>query len=296
MSTTPDRPATDRRLRLGMMVSNVGLSDPEFLGRLCDGLETLGIDVLWLTDHIVRPDDYESRYPYHEGGKMRGDIVAEPLTTLAFAAARTTRLELGTSVLILPQRNPILAAKQAATLDALSGGRLRLGVGVGWLREEFELLGAEFAGRGRRTDDYLAVMQALWTEERPVLEAGGIRLDGSVGLYPRPARPDGIPVVVGGHSPAAVRRTARFGRGFYPMGADADRLVGLFDELRAALEGEGRSSDEVELIVPWLPVKGWMEQMAELGVQQIVMTTHPQWSVEEILERAEGFRDRAARV
>jgi probable F420-dependent oxidoreductase len=197
-------------MKHSLMISHLGLADPEFVGPLCEALEKLEFGTVWLTDHIVRPKEYDSNYPYSDTGKMRGDIVAEPLTTLGFMAAQTELLGLGTAVLILPQRNPILVAKQAATVDRLSGGRLRLGVGVGWLEEEFRLLGAEFALRGARTDAYIEIMQALWTREYPVIDAAGIRLAGTVDLSPKPASPDGIPIVVGGHSPAAVRRAARY--------------------------------------------------------------------------------------
>jgi probable F420-dependent oxidoreductase len=274
------------------MISHTSLADPDFVSGLCDALEKLEFGTVWLTDHIVRPREYDSTYPYSDTGKMRGDIVAEPLTTLAFMAARTERLALGTAVLILPQRNPILVAKQTATVDRLSGGRLRLGVGVGWLEEEFRLLGAEFSGRGARTDAYLEILQALWTQEYPVIEAAGIKLDGGVDLVPKPASPKGIPIVLGGHSKAAVRRAARFGQAFFPMGTEPDSFEEVFAALEVAVAAAGRAPGDVELIVPWVPVSGWVERMRERGVSELVMNTDPAWSLDELVERLEKFQSR----
>jgi probable F420-dependent oxidoreductase len=283
-------------MKMGLMISHAGLSDGEFVAGLCSALEELEVNAIWVTDHVVRPTDYTSIYPYSETGKMRGDVVAEPFVTLAYIAGRTSKIELGTAVLILPQRNPILVAKQAAGVDSLSRGRLRLGIGVGWLREEFEVLGATFEGRGARTDEYIRLMQRLWTEEYPVHDGPEIRLLGYVDLQPKPFRPTGIPIVVGGHSAAAVRRTARLGSGFFPFGVDAKRLQTLFAQLQVELADVGRKLDEVELIVPWMPESGWIEQMRSTGVDQLVMNVAPTWSLSEIVDRLAGFKERLGRA
>ncbi|HXA33838.1 MAG TPA: TIGR03619 family F420-dependent LLM class oxidoreductase, partial [Acidimicrobiales bacterium] len=176
---------------------------------------------------------------------------------------------------VLPQRNPILLAKQVATLDAIAGGRVRLGVGVGWLREEFEALGAEFAQRGARADEYIDAMRALWTEDEPRFKGEHIELDGSFALVPRPPRPGGVSIVVGGHSPAAARRAGRRGDGFFPFTIDPGTLTPLYDLVRDEAATTGRSIDDIELIGPTTTLPGWMQQLEDMGVTHAVMPSGP---------------------
>ena len=177
--------------------------------RMAAMLEAAGFDSLWVSDHIVFPHETTSRYPFAEDGQVTwplDDPYLEPLVVLGAAAAVTSRIALGTSVVIAPIRNPVLLAKQAATVDAISKGRLVLGVGAGWLREEFEALGADFASRGEALDEWIAIARACWTGSAGPFEGKHYRLPGPI--YCRPAPAGGIPILVGGMSRAALRRAA----------------------------------------------------------------------------------------
>jgi probable F420-dependent oxidoreductase len=149
--------------------------------------------------------------------------ILESLSTLAYLAAITERVQLGASVIVLPQRQPVLVAKQAATIDHLSGGRLVFGVGVGWLEEEFEFLGADFAARGRRTDEYIRVLRELWTSPDPRFEGETVRFS-DVLFSPRPERPGGIPIVIGGNSPRALRRVAELADGWHALATTPEEI------------------------------------------------------------------------
>lgn len=195
-------------LRLGAKLPHSGeLAMRRSPARMAEMLEEAGFDSLWVSDHIVFPHETTSRYPFAADGRPTwpmGDPYLEPFVVLGAAAAVTSRISLGTSVLIAPMRNPVLLAKQAATIDALSGGRLVLGVGVGWLREEFEALDADFAARGEALDEWIAIARACWTGSAGPFEGKHYRLPGPI--YSRPAPATGIPVLVGGMSRHALRR------------------------------------------------------------------------------------------
>jgi probable F420-dependent oxidoreductase len=174
-------------------------------------------------------------------------VFPDPLIWLAYVAARTSTLRLGTGILIVPQRNPVVLAKELATLDHLSGGRMILGAGIGWLEEEFEALGVPFAGRGRRTEESIAAMRALWSQDQA-------SYDGSTtsfrNCFLRPQPPGGtIPVHVGGHSEAAARRAGRIGDGFFPFGVTRDELTSLLGSMRRAAEEAGRDPESIEVSV-----------------------------------------------
>jgi probable F420-dependent oxidoreductase len=181
---------------------------------LAQAAEAAGFDSIWTVEHVVVPHGYQSRYPYSETGRMGSGLedfpIPDPLIWLAYIASATRTLKLGTAILILPQRNPVVTAKAVATLDHLAGGRrVLLGIGVGWLAEEFASLGVPFDDRGPRTDEYVAAMRALWSQERATF-AGRFVSFRDVFCRPRPA--DGrIPIIVGGDTRAAARRAGRLG-------------------------------------------------------------------------------------
>ena len=179
--------------------------------------ETLGFHSVWAADHIVMPVHLTSKYPYHPEGKFPvdpADNFLEPLTVLSYVAACTTRVKLGTGVLIIPYRNPVVTAKTIATLDVLSNGRMILGAGVGWMTEEFEYLNSPFHERGARTDEYLHIMKALWTQEEPAFK-GRFWSFSDLRCEPKPIQKPHPPIWVGGHSKAALRRTATLADGWY---------------------------------------------------------------------------------
>jgi probable F420-dependent oxidoreductase len=179
--------------------------------------EALGYHSLWAADHIVMPTHLTSKYPYHPEGKFPIDPAEnflEPLTVLGYVAACTTTIRLGTGVLIIPYRNPVVTAKTLATLDVLSRGRIILGAGVGWMTEEFAFLNSPYHERGARTDEYLRAMKALWTEEEPAFQGRFLQFS-DLRCEPKPVQKPHPPIWVGGHSKAALRRTATLADGWY---------------------------------------------------------------------------------
>jgi probable F420-dependent oxidoreductase len=237
-------------VKFGLMFANAGpFSEPATAVGLAQLAEELGFESLWAVEHVVVPTGYQSPYPYSPTGKMPGgeDVpIPDPLIWLSYVAAATTRIRLATGILILPQRNPVILAKELATLDRLSGGRVELGVGVGWLAEEFDALGVPFADRGRRTDEHIEVLRRLWREPESSFD-GDFTSFAPLKSYPKPATADGPPIHVGGHTPAAARRAGRLGDGFFPGRSTADELMPLLDTMRAEAAAAGRDPDAVEI-------------------------------------------------
>ncbi|NGO06497.1 LLM class F420-dependent oxidoreductase [Streptomyces sp. HC44] len=202
--------------------------DPAVTARLARRAEELGYGSWWAGEHVVLPSPRSPDSPMEPT-----DPILDPLTHLAYVAAVTERLELGTGIVILPQRNPVVLAKQAASLDVLSGGRLLLGVAAGFLEPEMTAVGVPLKDRGRRTDEYIDAMTALWTEERPVFE-GRYAAFRDVDAHPRPARPGGPRILVGGHSPAAFRRAVARGHGWIGNGSSPEDLAAHLAGLKQA--------------------------------------------------------------
>jgi probable F420-dependent oxidoreductase len=213
---------------------------------LAQAAEEAGFDSIWTVEHVVIPRAYQSRYPYSASGRM-GEIedfpIPDPLIWMAFVAGATSRIKLGTAILIVPQRNPVVTAKALATLDDMAGGdRVLLGIGVGWLAEEFAALGIPFDDRGPRTDDYVTAMRTLWSQDCATYD-GPFASFRDVYCKPRP--PSGrIPVIVGGDSRSAARRAGRLGDGYFPARGNP---VELYDEMRRAAEAAGRDPDGIEI-------------------------------------------------
>jgi probable F420-dependent oxidoreductase len=256
------------------MFANVVFVGPEAARAVGVAAEEAGFDSIWTVEHVVVPAGYESTYPYSDTGKMPGGDafpIPDPLIWLTWVAACTTRIELATGILIVPQRNPAVLAKEVATLDVLSGGRVRLGVGAGWLGEEFAALGVPFDDRGRRLDAYVEAMRALWRGEETTLDNGFVRYERAIS-QPAPGRP--IPIVVGGHTPVAARRAGRLGDGFFP--GKTDDLPALLDEMRAAADKAGRDPDAIEITTgdPELMGPGALEAVEryeKLGVDRLII-------------------------
>jgi probable F420-dependent oxidoreductase len=245
--------------------------------RLGQAAEAAGFESLWTVEHVIVPAGYASEYPYDESGKMPGGESADipdPLIWLAYLAAQTTQIKLGTGILILPQRNPGVLAKECATLDAMSGGRLLLGIGVGWLEEEFDALGVPFAGRGARTDEYVAALRALWTEPEATFHGEFVNFDRAIS-QPKPH--DGaIPIIIGGHTKIAARRAGRLGDGFFPGKGSNELLRELFTEMRQAAEDAGRDPDAIELTAGGAaafapdPVEA-LGELADMGITRVAI-------------------------
>ncbi|HEY7295016.1 MAG TPA: LLM class F420-dependent oxidoreductase [Dehalococcoidia bacterium] len=242
-------------MKLGITIGNFGQfgkhGDAADQVRVAVAAEELGFDSVWVHDHIVMPVSIDSRYPYNESGvagfAWRQDIY-DPLAMLGAVAAATSRVEIGTSVLIVPYRNPLVLAKMLATIDQIAHGRLRLGVGVGWMREEFEALGIGdwYPVRGRVTDEWLAICKALWSSEGPVSFHGRFTSFEEVGAWPRPPRGH-IPIWVGGWGDVAARRVARLGDGYQTITSTPRAVAEQLATVGAELEKRGRSLAEIEV-------------------------------------------------
>jgi probable F420-dependent oxidoreductase len=227
-------------------------ADPAWIGDYARHAEDCGFESIVAVEHALVVSRYSSVYPYDTSGKMelRDDVdIPDPLDLMAFLAAHTTRLGLATGVLVLPNHHPVVLAKRLASIDALSGGRLRLCVGVGWMKEEIEACGTEFASRGRRADEQIDVLRLLWgdTSTAGADFSGEFFSFAGAMSYPKPARKGGVPVHIGGHSLAAARRAGRRGDGLQPLGVSGERLRTLLDTMRREADAAGRDADRLEL-------------------------------------------------
>jgi probable F420-dependent oxidoreductase len=226
-------------MRVGLHVLGIGTgAQPEVIRAVAVAAEAAGFATLWWGEHVVLVDRPASRYPYSDNGRIAVPADADwldPLLGLSYAAAVTTRITLATGVLLLPEHNPVLLAKQAATLDVLSGGRFTLGIGIGWSAEECAALGVPFARRGARAAEYVAAMRALWSEDVASFHGEFTSFE-AVRVNPKPVRARRIPVVAGGNSDGALRRAAAFADGWYgfnlTMAEAVDRIAVLAGEAR----------------------------------------------------------------
>jgi probable F420-dependent oxidoreductase len=210
-------------MRLGLHALGIGNGAKRVvIDAVAATAEKCGFATLWCGEHVVMVDRSESRYPYSDDGKITVPAAADwvdPLIGLSFAAAATSSIGIGTGVLLLPEHNPVLVAKQAATLDALSGGRLTLGVGIGWSKEEFDALGVPFERRATRTKEYVGAIRTLWRDDIASFDGEFVRFD-AVRVNPKPVNGRRIPIVIGGNSDAAMRRVAEWGDGWYGFNLD----------------------------------------------------------------------------
>lgn len=218
---------------------------------VAEGAEQRGIGTIWVGEHVVLFDRYRSNYPYAQDGRIpmpAGSGLLEPLSTLSFLAAETERVRLGTAMALLPQRNPVYTAKEVATVDWLSKGRIDFGVGVGWLREESEAVGVPWAQRGARTDEYLKVLRTLWCDDVSSFEGRHFRLP-PCSMFPKPVQRPHPPVHVGGESEAALRRVATAGQGWHTFNRTPEELAAPLQILERLLEDAGRSRRDVSVTV-----------------------------------------------
>ena len=214
--------------------------------------EGAGVESVWTVEHPIIAEDYEPLYSYSEDGRapfQQGVTeMCDPLEWLAFAAAVTETMKLGTGVLLLPLHAPIVLAKRVATLDALSGGRVLLGVGMGWQKEEYQTIGVPYEERGPRLDEGIAAVRALWTQS-PASHHGRFYHFDRVHSDPKPALPGGVPILIGGSTDFAARRAGRIGDGFYPHAISPDDLARRIETMRAAAIEAGRNPDDIEITV-----------------------------------------------
>ncbi len=248
----------------------------EYLAALGPAAEERGFHSLWVAEHVVLFDDYRSAYPYAEDGRIPAPPESgmhEPFTTLAFLAATTRTIRLGTGICLLPQRNPVYTAKEAATVDFLSGGRLDLGIGVGWLAEEYRVVGVPFERRGARCDAYVEVLKRLWCDEVSEYKSEFYELP-ACRMYPKPVQEPHPPIHVGGESDAALRRAAKLGQGWYGFDRDPDAARDGIRRLEAQLARVGRSRSDLHVTIsPYLrPTDAdAVARYRDAGVDQLVL-------------------------
>ena len=262
-------------MKIGLIPVNVGVPNAQAMIGTAQLAEDLGFESVWTFEHTMVPIDYQSKYPYSPDGKMgvapEANFV-DPLIALTAIAAQKTTIRLGTGVNILSQANPLYVAKQAAGLDFVSNGRFELGVGIGWLREEFQASGTPFERRGARFDDYIQAMRKVWSGD--VVEHKSEFLDWTgFKSFPVPVQ-EPLPVVIGGTKGKAFERTARYGNGWFAPTGSPDQLAPLIEQLDAACKDVGRDRAEIEVTAMWFPNAADLsdiERYTELGVGRLIV-------------------------
>ncbi len=264
-------------MKLGLAFANTGpFAEAEGVVQMAVAAEQAGVESVWTVEHVIWPSSYDSEYPYSSSGKMPGDktsSIPDPLVWLAFVGAHTSTLRLGTGIVILPERNPLIFAKEVATLDRLSGGRMELGIGVGWLEEEFDALGVSWPRRGDRTDEYVHAMRSLWASDDASYSGDFVSFE-NVSSNPKPASGT-VPFTIGGHSAAAAKRAGRLGDGFFPGKGSIAELTEMIDIVRQTAAEHDRDADAIEVTAahPGLfgddPV-GAAEELRAIGVSRTI--------------------------
>ena len=264
-------------MKIGLFGINMARVDaPDTLLPLMKRVEEMGFESVWTGEHVMIPRDYASAYPFNTSGRIGvppETHFIDPLIALSHVAAHTTTLRLGTGINLLPQSNPLLFAKQVASLDHLSKGRVLLGLGVGWLAEEFTAMGVPFAGRGRRFDDYLRAVKKVWSGVEFEHQSDYLNWSGFKS-YPLPHAPSGPPIIIGGHSPAALRRTVATGDGWFAFPKSHDELSGLLGQLRDRAAAAGRDPATIEITALWRDFADGMvslETYREMGVHRLLV-------------------------
>jgi len=259
-------------MKVGIMFANgARAAEPVHAAVLVSAAERVGFESLWAVQHVVMPIGHASSYPYSDSRTVPGGTsvaIPDPLVWLAWAGALTSTIALATGVLVLPQQHPLVVAKQVATLDRLSGGRGILGVGAGWLREEYAALDADFDDRGPRMDEAIEAMRRAW-EAGPAEFRGDHLSFEAVDVEPKPTR--SVPIVIGGHSPAAARRAGRLADGFFPLACQGERLEELVAIVRRSAADAGRDPAIIEMTVDAPRTDADAETQMRLGVTRVVV-------------------------
>lgn len=259
-------------MKLGLMFANtMAFATAQGARILGPAAEAAGFESVWTVEHVLYPEGYESVYPYAPSGKMPGSgdsPIPDPMAWLSFVGATTSTLKLATGILILPQRQPAVLAKSVATVDALTEGRVILGIGVGWLKEEFAALGVPWERRGARTDEYIDVLRKLWDSDGVTHNGDFVHMD-NVSSNPKPAN-GSVPIHIGGHSAAAAKRAGRIGDGFFPGTGDIAELI---DIARQTAADAGRDPNAIEITAGSASLledpAGSMEELKAMGVDRV---------------------------
>ncbi len=266
-------------MRIGLHALGIGSgARPQVIRAVSAAAEQSGFATLWSGEHVVMVDRPASRYPYSDDGQIAvpGDADwLDPLLGLTYAAAVTNRIGLATGILLLPEHNPVHAAKQVATLDVLCEGRLTLGIGIGWSAEEFAALGIPFAGRAQRTAEYVAAIRTLWSADQASFSGEFTRFD-AIRVYPKPVRERRVPIVVGGNSDAALSRVATFGDGWYGFNLTAARAAERIGVLDRFCREQGRALSDLTVAVALTDASpAMLPDLARTGVTELVLVSAP---------------------
>jgi len=279
--------------------SNV-TADPKWMTGFAQHAESLGFESIVLVEHAVVISGYEHKYPYSESGRMPLPdqcIVPDPLDLLSYLAAVTKSLKLATGVLVLPEHHPVVLAKRLATLDQLSAGRVRLCIGVGWMKEELQACGIDFSSRGRRTDECIDVLRVLWGPECE----DGLAYSGEFFEFehahsnPKPAQESGIPIHIGGHSDAAARRAGERGNGFQPLGLAGDELTRVLRVMNESAERCNRNPAELELSLGGAlstTTEDSVEAAATCGATRLVVSPSQSTDLGAVCDEMSAFAER----
>jgi probable F420-dependent oxidoreductase len=261
-------------MRIGMSIIGIGAgTDPESIATIAQNAERLDFGTVWSPEHVLFVEKFDSKYPYTENGALPGPVdssLFSPYIALTYAAAFTRRIRLATGISIVPEYNPLILAKEIASLDLLSHGRFLLGLGIGWLEEEFQALGISWERRAARTDEYIAAMKLIWKEKSASFSGEFVNFKNVISM-PKPARD--IPIAIGGESIPALKRVANYGNAWYGYSLTPEQLGQKLKKLEQLLAANKRRLSEIEIIIhpPKRPSLDEMKRYAELGVSELVL-------------------------
>jgi probable F420-dependent oxidoreductase len=293
-------------MKIGYFAIGIGaLTDPRWVRTVAGNAERLGFATIWAPEHVVLLDRYASKYPYSSGDfpMPTNSPIGDPFTTLAFAAACTKTIRLATGICLVPEHNPLALAKTVATVDRLSNGRLTLGVGIGWLEEEFQAIGVPWERRAQRTREYVEVMRKLWADDRSAHDGEFVKFEG-VRSFPKPANGKSVPVWFGGESGPALKRVAEYGDGWIGFNLTADQAATKIRRIEELLQVNGRKRSDVELAVsPYMhPVKtDDLKRYRDAGAEEVAlvaidMPPNERDMVKRLEQMARDFVEPAARL
>jgi probable F420-dependent oxidoreductase len=267
-------------MKIGFFALGIGTgAHPDVIRVAAETAERAGFATIWAPEHVVLFDSHDSKYPYDESGRFATPADfdwLDPFLTLTYAAAATTKARLATGICLVPQRNPLILAKEIATLDRLSGGRFALGVGIGWLKEEFDALGVPFERRARRTREYIEVMRKLWSEPVTTFRGEFAGFE-NARSFPKPPQGANIPIWFGGESEPALRRVAAYGNGWFGFNLDPAGAQEKINRLRALIRERGREREKFEMIVsPYTKriTPDDLKRYRDAGADEVVMLTN----------------------
>ncbi len=286
-------------MKVGCQMPFSDATPPEYIRDAGAVVEEVGFDSLWVPEHVVFFDAYESKYPYSNDGRLPGDprSLLDPFSALTFIAAATSKIKLCTGVCLVPQRNPLYCAKQVADLDYLSNGRFEFGIGIGWLREEFEALGVPWPARAKRLKECIGVMQSLWQDESSQFDGEYFQFEGAF-QNPKPVQKPHPPLIFGGESDPALNRVATLGQGWYGFNLTPEKFSAALATLDNLLEQQGRSRDELAIYItpaPQCQNPDDLKRFAAAGAEQVILPVFAN-NTDKLRDRAQATLDKVKSI